>query len=70
MGTRAGQGYGVPKPKRGRCGACGKKGLKQWSVMPTGMLLRECQYCCDGEVITGDEYQRRLDAKYPRRATS
>lgn len=69
MGVRKGQGYGVPKPKRGLCKACGKKGVTGWKAMPTGNLLKECQYCCDGEVITTEEYQRRIDAKYPRQKT-
>ncbi len=44
MGVRAGQGYGVAKPKRAHCPECGKKGVKQWYVTPCG-IFRDCQYC-------------------------
>lgn len=44
MGNRAGQGYGVPKPKRARCPDCGKKGVTQWKVTPYGEV-RGCQFC-------------------------
>jgi hypothetical protein len=45
MGNRAGQGYGVQKPKRDRCPDCSKKGV----TLPTLSLrgwFRQCQYCC------------------------
>lgn len=44
MGVRAGQGYGVSKPKRLICPKCGKKGVGQWKVVP-GNQVRSCQYC-------------------------
>lgn len=44
MGNRAGQGYGVPKPKRARCPECSKKGVTEWKVTPFG-LVRHCQFC-------------------------
>lgn len=44
MGVRKGQGYGVPKPKRAPCPECGKKGVSQWHITPSG-AYRECQYC-------------------------
>ncbi|VVG70920.1 hypothetical protein PAP18089_01892 [Pandoraea apista] len=45
MGIRAGQGYGVPKPKRLRCPGCGRKGVSQWKLAPANGWFRECQYC-------------------------
>lgn len=44
MGVRAGQGYGVAKPKRLTCPSCGKKGVSQWKATPGG-LVRSCQFC-------------------------
>lgn len=44
MGVRAGQGYGVPKPKRLICPDCGKRGVTQWKATAFG-LVRGCQYC-------------------------
>jgi hypothetical protein len=44
MGVRAGQGYGVAKPKRRACPECSKHGVTQWR--PTGAgLERHCQFC-------------------------
>lgn len=44
MGIRAGQGYGVAKPKRAQCPDCGKHGVTGWKASPSG-LYRHCQYC-------------------------
>lgn len=44
MGVRAGQGYGVPKPKRVKCPECKKQGVTQWRATGVG-LMRYCQYC-------------------------
>lgn len=44
MGVRAGQGYGVAKPKRLPCPECGKKGVTQWKATAHGRV-RGCQYC-------------------------
>lgn len=64
MGVRAGQGYGSTKPKRGVCPACTKKGVKGWRANGgTGMMIRECQYCCWNECITPKEYEQRLVTK-------
>jgi|ThiBiot_500_plan_1041544.scaffolds.fasta_scaffold00436_7 hypothetical protein len=48
MGVRAGQGFGVPKPKRGLCPGCARRGLTQWRATAYGML-RWCQYCQHSE---------------------
>jgi len=48
MGTRAGQGFGHPKPKRLRCPDCGKKGVTQPKLCVgtvTVAWVRSCQYC-------------------------
>ena len=44
MGVRAGQGYGVPKPKRLTCPDCKKHGVTQWRATGAG-LVRYCQFC-------------------------
>lgn len=44
MGVRAGQGYGVPKPKRLTCPECKKQGVTQWRATGAG-LMRYCQFC-------------------------
>lgn len=44
MGIRAGQGYGVPKPKRRVCPECGKKGVGL-PHLAFGTWVRGCQYC-------------------------
>lgn len=44
MGVRAGQGFGAAKPKRLRCPSCGKRGVTQWRVTPSG-CVRHCQFC-------------------------
>ncbi|WP_153785195.1 hypothetical protein [Pseudomonas sp. EMN2] len=45
---RKGQQFGIPKPKRGLCPRCGKKGLTRWKPTPNGMF-RDCQYCLLGQ---------------------
>jgi hypothetical protein len=44
MGVRAGQGFGIKKPKRKLCPCCGKRGVSQWKATSSG-LMRYCQYC-------------------------
>lgn len=44
MGVRAGQGFGLLKPKRMRCPECRRKGVTQWQASAAG-LSRYCQYC-------------------------
>ena len=57
MGVRAGQGYGVAKPKRLTCPSCGKKGVSQWKATPGG-LARSCQFCQDAWGEAGWEVAR------------